>query len=117
MDPRIQFIMGLTAEVANASGLSALEAGTLLGISEGHFLRLFKRETGTTFRRYRRAARIASTAKLVADNARSVKQIAHGAGYGDLSNFHRDFKQVCGMSPREWRLKEFGRRSHLTGES
>jgi AraC-like DNA-binding protein len=117
MDSRIQFIMGLIAELAAASGLSALEAGSLLGISEGHFLRLFKRETGTTFRRYRRAARIASTVKLVAENSTSVKQIAQRAGYEDLSNFHRDFKQVCGMSPRQWRLREFDRRSYpLTGQ-
>lgn len=118
MDSRIQFIMGLVAQPATASGLSALEAGTILGISEGHFLRLFKRETGTTFRRYRRAARIAGTVKLVAENVATVKQIAHGAGYGDLSNFHRDFKQVYGMSPRQWRLREFARRSpHSPGES
>ena len=72
-------------------------------------MRLFRREKGMTFRRYRREARIAAIVSLLKDNSAPVKQIAGLAGYGDVSNFHRDFKRVQGMSPRQWRLMEFGR--------
>jgi AraC-like DNA-binding protein len=64
-----------------------------------------------TFRRYRREVRIAAVVSLLGDNATPVKLIAGIAGYGDVSNFHRDFRQVQGMSPRQWRLMEFSRRS------
>lgn len=111
MDPRVTLIIQVIATQKATCPLSAKAAGNLLGLSEGHFLRLFRREKGTTFRRYRREARIAAIIRLLRDNAASVKQIAGIAGYGDVSNFHRDFKQVQGMSPRQWRLMEFSKMS------
>lgn len=108
MDPRVELI---TQVVAQRKTLSAREAGSLIGICEGHFLRLFKREAGITFRRYKREARINGTINLLTDSAVAVKQIALIAGYDDVSNFHRDFKQVRGISPRQWRLMEFHRQS------
>jgi AraC-like DNA-binding protein len=117
MDPRVELITRVIAEQKTASRLSAREAGSLLGICEGHFLRLFKREVGTTFRRYKREARITGVAGLLTDSAAAVKQIASAAGYDDVSNFHRDFKQVRGMSPRQWKLMELRTRPHLLSAS
>jgi len=110
MDSRVQLIVSLIAQQRSATRLSAREAGSLLGLSEGYFLRLFKQEVGTTFRQYRRAARIAAVVNLLIDNSASVKHVAGAAGYEDVSNFHRDFSKVRGMSPRQWRLMEFDRR-------
>ena len=111
MDPRVELIVRTIAKREITNSISAREAGSLLGICEGHFLRLFKRETGTTFRRYKRHARISGIATLLKNCAVPLKQIASVAGYKDVSNFHRDFKQVRGMSPRQWKMKELGRRS------
>jgi len=47
------------------------------------------------------------------DNLRAVKEVASAAGYEDVSNFHRDFKQVRGMSPRQWKMNELSKRHHL----
>ena len=113
MDPRVELIVRTIAKRETSILLSAREAGSLLGICEGHFLRLFKRETGTTFRRYKRHARISGIAPLLKNSAVPVKQIASVAGYKDVSNFHRDFKQVRGMSPRQWKMMELGKRSHI----
>ena len=110
MDPRVELITRVIAR-RETNRLSAREAGSLLGICEGHFLRLFKREAGTTFRRYKREARINGAVNLLTDTAVSVKKIALVVGYEDVSNFHRDFKQVQGISPRQWRLMEFRKRS------
>jgi AraC-like DNA-binding protein len=110
MDPRVELITRVITKRKNAR-LSARQAGSLLGICEGHFLRLFKQEAGTTFRRYKREARISGAVNLLTDSAVAVKQIARVAGYEDVSNFHRDFKLVQGISPRQWRLTEFRRRS------
>jgi AraC-like DNA-binding protein len=110
MDPRVELITRVIAK-RGTGRLSAREAGSLLGICEGHFLRLFKREAGTTFRRYKREARINGAVNLLTDNAIAVKEIALVAGYEDVSNFHRDFKQVQGLSPHQWRLMEIRRRS------
>jgi len=110
MDPRVEFIVGVIAGQKKGSKMSATEAGLLLGICEGHFLRLFKREVGTTFRRYKREARITGIVDLLTDNVVAVKHVASVAGYEDVSNFHRDFKQVHGMSPRQWKMNELSKR-------
>lgn len=108
MDARVALITRVIAE-RKAGSLSAQEAGALLGLCEGHFLRLFKQEVGMTFRRYKREARIGAIVNLLRQNQASVKQIASVAGYEDTSNFHRDFKQVQGMSPRQFRLMELSK--------
>jgi AraC family transcriptional regulator len=109
MDARVALITRVIAERRSGS-LSAQEAGALLGLCEGYFLRLFKQEVGTTFRRYKREARIGAVVNLLRQNQASVKQIASVAGYEDASNFHRDFKYVQGMSPRQFRLMELSKR-------
>jgi AraC-like DNA-binding protein len=109
MDARVELITRVIAE-RKSGQLSAREAGPLVGLSESHFLRLFKREAGTTFRRFKREVRISIAASLLADYANSVKQIASATGYEDQSNFHRDFKRVRGMSPRQWKLTELRRK-------
>ncbi len=76
MDPRVELITRVVADQKAAGRLSAKEAGSLLGLCEGHFLRLFKHEVGITFRRYKRLARIAGIATLLTDNILPVKQIA-----------------------------------------
>lgn len=113
MDPRVELITRVIAGQKNGNRISAREAGSLLGMCEGHFLRLFKQEVGTTFRRYKRRVRVSGIVNLLADNAVTVKQIALVAGYDDVSNFHRDFKRVHGMSPRQWKLRELSRRAHF----
>jgi AraC-like DNA-binding protein len=113
MDPRIALIIRVIARQKNGSNMSAREAGSHLGICEGHFLRLFKQELGITFRRYKREARITGIVDLLTDNLLAVKEVASAAGYEDVSNFHRDFKQVRGMSPRQWKMNELSKRHHL----
>jgi len=112
MDPRVELVI---REIGRQKGsnISASEAGALLGICEAHFLRLFKHEVGTTFRRYKRQARITAIVELLAANALAVKQVASVAGYQDVSNFHRDFKKVHGMSPRQWKMNELSKRHEL----
>ena len=114
MDPRVELIVRVIAGQKTGSKMSAMEAGSLLGICEGHFLRLFKREVGTTFRRYKREARITGIVSLLTDNVVAVKKVASIAGYEDVSNFHRDFKQVHGMSPRQWKMNELSKRRYLS---
>jgi len=113
MDPRVELIVRVIAKQDPSRRLSARDAGSLLGVCEGHFLRIFKREVGITFRRYKRAARIAGIDSFLRDKAVGVKQIASIAGYDDVSNFHRDFKQVRGMSPGQWKILELGKRLEM----
>lgn len=106
MDPRIRVVLKIVEERQGAIQLTLRNTSRLLGISETHLLRLFKREIGMTFRRYLRRTRMVGAAKLLETHTFSVKEIALTSGYEDVSNFYRDFKYVHGMTPRQWQLEQ-----------
>jgi AraC-like DNA-binding protein len=105
VDPRVQIVVKIIGEQKGEIHLTLRASSRLLGVSEAYLLRLFKREVGTTFRRYLRKERMAQAAELVSDPSLAIKRIALVSGYSDVSNFYRDFKQAHGMSPRELRVR------------
>ena len=70
------------------------------GLSAFHFLRLFARVLGVTPHQYLVRSRLRHAARLLADDARSITEIAFDVGFGDLSNFVRTFHRAAGVSPR-----------------
>src|SRR4029078_2043366 len=60
-----------------------------VGLSAFHFLRLFARVIGVTPHQYMVHSRLRHAARLLADDARSITDIALDVGFADLSNFVR----------------------------
>ena len=106
MEPRIRVVLRILDEQDARSRWCLRNAADLLGLSPAHLQRLFKREVGIPFRQYLRRSRIEAAAEMLKHNALSIKGAALASGYDDVSNFHRDFKQVYGVSPRQWRLAQ-----------
>ena len=73
------------------------------GLSSFHFLRLFAKVLGVTPHQYLVRSRLRHAAHLLADDARSITDIAFDVGFGDLSNFVRTFHRAAGVSPRSFR--------------
>jgi AraC-like DNA-binding protein len=73
------------------------------GLSPFHFLRLFAKVLGVTPHQYLVRARLRHAARLLADHARSITDVAFDVGFGDLSNFVRTFHRAAGVSPRKFR--------------
>lgn len=76
-----------------------------VGLSPFHFLRLFRRVTGTTPHQYLIGARLRRASRLLVDTARPVTDIAYEVGFEDLSNFVRTFHSAVGCSPRVFRRR------------
>ncbi|HTE42949.1 MAG TPA: AraC family transcriptional regulator [Steroidobacteraceae bacterium] len=76
---------------------------TQVGLSPFHFLRLFAAVTGVTPHQYLVRSRLRRAAQLLADEERSITDIAGDVGFGDLSNFVRTFHRAAGVSPRAFR--------------
>src|SRR5262245_6163161 len=74
-----------------------------VGLGSFHFLRLFARVLGVTPHQYLVRSRLRRAARLLADDARSVIDVALDVGFGDLSNFVRTFHRAAGISPRRFR--------------
>ena len=56
-------------------------------------------------------ARLRHAARLLAEDGRSITDIAFDIGFGDLSNFVRTFHRAAGVSPRRFRQAAIGDRS------
>jgi AraC-like DNA-binding protein len=83
------------------------------GLSPFHFLRLFAGVLGVTPHQYLVRARLRRAAWLLADDARSITDIAFDVGFADLSNFVRTFRRAAGVSPRRFRKAAKGDRKIL----
>ncbi len=81
-----------------------------VGLSSFHFLRLFARILGVTPHQYLVRSRLRHAARLLADGARSITDVAFDVGFGDLSNFVRTFHRAAGVSPRRFRQAAKGDR-------
>jgi AraC family transcriptional regulator len=73
------------------------------GLSAFHFLRLFASVLGVTPHQYLVRSRLRHAARLLADDARPITDVAYDVGFGDLSNFVRTFSRAAGVSPRVFR--------------
>lgn len=86
------------------------QAAAQADISPFHFLRLFSGVLGVTPHQYLVRSRLRHAARLLADDDRSVTDVAYGVGFGDLSNFVRTFHRAAGVSPRRFREASRGMR-------
>lgn len=83
--------------------MSLEEVASMAALSKFHFCRVFRRETGLSFRDYLRDLRIARAKALLANPKLTVTEIAYTVGFNDLSHFHRVFSKVVGASPTNYR--------------
>ncbi len=82
-------------------------------LSTFHFLRVFAAVIGATPHQYLVRARLRRAARLLADDARSITDIAYDVGFADVSNFVRTFHRAAGVSPRGFRRAALGDRKIL----
>jgi AraC-like DNA-binding protein len=88
-------------------------AARAVELSPFHFLRLFSRTLGVTPHQYLVRSRLRRAARWLADDARSITDVAFAVGFGDLSNFVRTFHRAAGVSPRRFRQAAKGERKIL----
>lgn len=74
-------------------------------ISETHFRRLFSDYMSIGPLEYINLVRIQNACEMLKKTDEMVADIAYKCGFGVLSTFNRNFKQIMGCSPNEWRKK------------
>jgi AraC-like DNA-binding protein len=96
---------------AHAHEPIALEAAARqVNLSRFHFLRLFAKVLGVTPHQYLVRSRLRRAARLLAQDSRTVTEVAFDAGFADVSNFVRTFHRVAGVSPLRFRQAARGNR-------
>ncbi|MGB7131435.1 MAG: AraC family transcriptional regulator, partial [Candidatus Sulfotelmatobacter sp.] len=83
----------------------------LANLSARSLHRLFLRHIGENFRDYLGRLRIGRACMLLVETERPISVIASEAGFSNLSNFNRRFREVRHMTPKEFRrfVVEHGR--------
>jgi len=74
-------------------------------MSEPHFFRLCKKETGKTPIKLLTHSRLEYACYLLRYTQYNLEQIADNVGYGDSASFAHRFKKQYGVSPGGWRKK------------
>jgi len=88
-------------------------AARSVGLGSFHFLRLFAMVLGVTPHQYLLRSRLRHAARLLAEEAKPITDVAFEVGFGDLSNFVRTFHRAAGVSPRRFRQAAKGERKLL----
>jgi AraC family transcriptional regulator len=84
--------------------LSLREIAAVAGVHPVHVSRTFRRAYGCSIGEFVRRARIAAAQRELARGRASIAEIAGRCGFADQSHFHRTFKRVTGMTPRQYRV-------------
>lgn len=84
-------------------GLSLKDVAEATYTSPAYLSRLFKKEKGVTLTDYLNNIRIEKAKMLLQHNKKTIEEIASEVGYKDRSYFCKIFKQIVGVSPKEYR--------------
>ncbi|MDT0452363.1 AraC family transcriptional regulator [Streptomyces hesseae] len=88
---------------AYAEPLDVPALARIAHVSEAHFSRTFRATFGETPHRYLQRRRVERAMFLLRESGRSVTDICFEVGFGSPGTFSRTFRDIVGMSPREYR--------------
>ncbi|HMO79172.1 MAG TPA: AraC family transcriptional regulator [Pyrinomonadaceae bacterium] len=79
------------------------EMAIIIELSESHFQKLFKSETGMSPKAYLKNLRLEKARELLENGFKQIKQIGYEIGLTNDSHFARDFKKKYGTTPTQYR--------------
>lgn len=83
--------------------ISLAEMADVAGMSQFHFTRLFKSETGMSPLAFVAQQRVEATKRALRSSGATLAQVAIDCGYASQSHFATAFKAVTGMTPGAYR--------------
>ncbi|MBB6097899.1 transcriptional regulator GlxA family with amidase domain [Deinobacterium chartae] len=101
----------------SAQPASLEELAQLANMSVRGLHKAFKSATGLTPLQYQQQLRLEAAQALLADNSRSVEEVAHLVGFQDARQLRRLYREALGVSPREAKGPSISRRPLQTLQS
>jgi len=83
------------------------EVAELANMTQTSFSRYFKTRMNTSFSDFVKEVRINYACKRLENEASSVESISYESGFPSLTNFNKQFKQITGKTPKEYREEFF----------
>lgn len=102
---RINMAEKITAYISEhfAEQLSVSRLASLAGLSDYHFIRIFKKQTGFTPHEYLLNTRMNMARYLLKNSDQPVKDICFSTGFSCESVFCNAFKRMEGLTPAQYR--------------
>ena len=104
---RIAFVINYIREHLSEN-LTVAELSKQAYMSESHFFRVFKNETGLSPIDFINNERIKLATRLLADPKMKIKEVYMRCGFDNRSYFNRVFKRKQNLSPTEYQLAASG---------
>ncbi|WP_133781833.1 AraC family transcriptional regulator [Pedobacter nutrimenti] len=82
------------------------DVAAIIPMSTAAFCRFFKLKTNRTLVEFIKEIRIGHAAKLLMEGNYNVTETCYKSGYNNISNFNKHFKDVKGLSPRDF-IKQY----------
>ncbi|WJH32808.1 helix-turn-helix domain-containing protein [Paenibacillus sp. CC-CFT747] len=79
-------------------------------VSVSHLSKMFKEYTGSNFIDYLMEIRIEKAKELLAGSQEKIRDIAEAVGYTNVNSFTRIFKKITGLTPSEFREREWAKK-------
>lgn len=83
--------------------ISVEDVAAVCGLNRSYFGKIFKQAVGKSPQEFLLSYRMAKAAELLKLTQLSIRDISQAVGYENQLHFSRAFKNIYGMSPREWR--------------
>ncbi|WP_299184100.1 AraC family transcriptional regulator [uncultured Aquimarina sp.] len=68
------------------------------------FCRFFKKMTNKSFTQFLNEVRIRNASRMLVQENVSVSTVCYAVGYNSITNFNKQFKQIMGTTPKDYRL-------------
>lgn len=98
LDPVIKYVMeNFTHQVESSI------AAKMVHMAEAAFCRYFKRRTEQTFSQFVNNVRVTHATNLLLTKDWDILRICYQSGFSNLSYFNRQFREIVGQTPKEYR--------------
>ena len=86
--------------------ISRTDVAQAVNLNDEYFSRLFKKETGETYKDYTTALKMNMAKKMLDETTLSIGIIASKVGYANFSHFSQTFKEFTGYTPAEYKKRK-----------
>jgi len=98
VDLVIQYVMGRYRHHIRVAQVAAI-----VGMSEGHFSRFFRKATGNRFNEFVSRIRVAKACEMLSRTDMAITLICNEVGFNNIANFNRRFLHYKQMTPSQYR--------------
>lgn len=100
------FAVARARDIIETGFMNELRLGNVarrVGLSAGHFCKLFRKVTGVNFVDYVTEVRVEKVKNLLRNPHYRISEAAYEVGFQSISQFNRSFRKVVGASPQSYR--------------